>query len=515
MFCDEIDAYIAGKEGDPCALADRAAITFTDAWKIKCSTTTLTNFSRVYDGFKRGDQQLFFIPCPCCGGFQDLKTEQLKFSFTPEEHARFDCNPNDYTWQTFADAKKQEGLIRETKRAMYVCEHCHRGWTDTQRIQSYMSGDARNPPVIVKGKELRADWRATAPFNGIRSKALNGMYITIGLKKDYVSYLQQFAEQFMAACEGGRETLMVWCNIFANKPFEDEAEITDWQVLKKRAEDYTVPVQVCWIAFGADVHPDRFELVFVGWGDRQEQWVLDRKVIMGDFDMPEMQDRVWDYLSNKKFAHPILGDMEWKAGAIDSGHQTKVQAVFKFAAQHAMRSVWSCKGFDEALGAVYERKKERVHAGIRFNFNVDYLKNQIFDRLRNTEPGANYIHFHARLDNDFFQQLCSERKVTVKQANGGFKTQWVKPTSSTRNEVLDCMVYCQGVYEVCREGEVIARTWKKIQEKLREQNIPDPVAKREVYMVPAEKKIPELQPPPVVRRPARRRIRIANPFGHW
>jgi phage terminase large subunit GpA-like protein len=553
VFCDEIDAYIAGKEGDPCALADRAAITFTDAWKIKCSTTTLANFSRIHAGFLRGDQQYYFLPCPCCGEFQWLKDERMKFSFTPEEYERFnyeskknECGTMDNPGPTEANAKsvesnperqidsglrrlsqRAEGVlfpnnytwetgnfpIRDTKRCIYICEHCQRGWTDTQRIQSYMSGHPDNPPVMVNGKSLRAEWRATAPFNGIRSRALSGMYITIGLKKDYVSYLHQFAEQFLEAAAGGRETLMVWTNIFANRPFEDASERADWKTLSERVEDYTVPPQVCWIAFGADVHPDRVEVIFYGWGDKQECWLLDHHVINGDFDLPEMQERVWDYLSNKKFEHPILGLMRWSAGAIDSGKQTKVQAVYKFAAKHSFSNVWSCKGFDDALGAIYERKKEKVYGGIRYNFNVDYLKNLIFDRLRNKEPGANYIHFSKSCDANFFSQLCSERRIVIKNPKGGFKTQWAKLTSATRNEVLDMTVYAFGVFEVCRQVEWIARKWKEIAPQVKE--IPAPVKEREIYSGPASEKLPELKERALVRAPVQqsRRVRVRSPFG--
>jgi phage terminase large subunit GpA-like protein len=468
IFQDEVDSYISIKEGDPCALADRAAITFADAWKLKCSTPTLKDYSKIDEGYQRGDKQKYFLPCPVCGHFQDLKFERVKFTFSADEAMRLDLEPSKCKWEI------GNFPIRRTDKALYVCEKCEHGWSDRQRLQSYWSGHKDNPPVIVNGKELRAEWRATAPFTGIRSRHLSGMYLSIGLKAGMASYLQQFAEDFLEAKRGGRETMMVWWNIFRSEPFEDAHEKLDWKTIHDRAEDYIIPAQVCWIAFGMDVQQDRIEILFYGWGDGQEAWCLDHHVIYGDFDMPTMQERVWDYLSNKKFEHPVLGEMPWKAGVIDSGKQTDLQAVYQFCARHQVSNVFSCKGFDDALGSVYSRATERVYGGTRFNFNTDYLKCLIFDRLKNVETGPRYIHFRKN-EGKFFQQLCSERRVPIKQPKGGYKWQWQKHSSATRNEILDMTVYAFGIFEVSREQEWIARKWSEVKIKLRETNPPKSV----------------------------------------
>src|SRR5258706_3490926 len=70
---DEIDAYEMTAEGDPCALGDRATITFHDAVRLKSSTVTLKGMSRIEDGIERSDKQQYFLPCHACGHFQILK----------------------------------------------------------------------------------------------------------------------------------------------------------------------------------------------------------------------------------------------------------------------------------------------------------------------------------------------------------------------------------------------------------------------------------------------------------
>jgi phage terminase large subunit GpA-like protein len=269
------------------------------------------------------------------------------------------------------------------------------------------------------------------------------------------------------------------------------------------------------------------EILFYGWGEGQEAWCLSHVVFYGDFDMPSMQERVWDYLSNKRFEHPVLGPMTWSAGGMDSGHQTKVKAVYQFCARHRVSNVFSVKGFEELGGAVYERKTERVYGGTRLNLNTDYLKTLIYDRLRNVSPGPRFIHFpqerSGQFGDLFYGQLCSEKRVKKKV---GSAVKWEKHTSATRNEILDMTVYAHGIYEVCRQEEWIARKWKEVREKLQSSNSkiqyesrPTPVdeakaaVRAAVAMSGTEKKIPGVErEQPQQRRPQRRRIKINSPF---
>jgi len=552
---DEIDAYENTKEGDPCALADRAAKTFPDAIKLKSSTPTIEGFSRINDGFKSGDRQYYFLPCPHCGEFQYLKWEQLKFTFTAEEYENITQTDNNTKPEIAIGTgliiaphsaanrhgDRSPGLLRmaasaqtwnigdfpiyDTRRAIYVCEHCHRGWTDAQRLASYFSGHQDNPAVIVNGNPLRAHWRATAPFTGIRSRHLSGLYASIGLGDNYASYLHKFAEEFLEAKRKGRDSIMAWTNMFLNECYEDPHEKISWETIHDRAEDYgpELPVQVIWIAWGADVHPDRVEITHYGWGPDQEVFCLDHRVIFCDFDMPDAQKRIEDFVLNKRFQHPYLGPIAASAGAIDSGHQTKVQAVYKFTARHRLSNIFSCKGFDDALGAVSTHAKERRFGGVRLNLNTDYIKsNLIFSRLPN-KAGARCIHFPkffyaegraVKVEDGFFQQICSERRMPVRQPNGGVVWHWVKHSSSTRNEALDCMVYAFGVYEVCRQDEWIARKWKEVAKMIAEANPPAPAqdGKREIISIPEAVKQPELK---VQHVRSRRKIRIASPFNRF
>jgi phage terminase large subunit GpA-like protein len=479
---DEIDSFVPIKEGDPVALGDRAAITFPNAWKGKSSTPTLAGISKIETGFKRGDQQRYFVPCVHCGAFQWLKTEQLKFSFTAEE-AAFAGPPGERTWEigTFP--------LIDTARALYVCEECHRGWTDFQRVQAIQSGHESNP--AVNGK--RAQWRATAPFAGIRSRAMNGMYQTMGLKPGFANYLQQFAEDFLAAKRGGRETLMVWTNLFKAETFEETTEKVDWQLIRDRAEVYPaeLPDQALWLVASGDVQRDRVEILILGFGEGQECWALDYHVVYGDFDNEETQKSVVSYVLNRRFTHSVLGEVKVKAFALDSGHQTKVHAVYKVCSEHTLENFWAVKGSAQQMVGIFAPFKDRRYRCKGFTLNTDLLKSMIFDRLRMAEPGDRYIHFPKckmmegsdpagislapdqpsqwkRFDAAFYQQLCSERRFAERDKKTGQVSYiWKKISQSARNEVLDLMVYAFGAFEICRPEVEISRTWKEIGQNIR------------------------------------------------
>lgn len=504
---DEIDAYEATKEGDPIKLGDRAAKTFSNTTKVRMSTPTLAGFSRINDGFKSGDMQYYHLPCPCCGELQWLKTEQMKFSFTDEESARLsapDYHPNNHEWEI------GEFSIKNTEAAIYICEHCRHGWTDQQRLDSYFSGHTDNPPIVVNGNELRATWLATSPFKGIRSRHLSGMYASIGLEPSYKNYLHMFSEQFLEAVKGGREKLMTWTNMFKNEPFEDEAEKVDWASLRDRAEDYgtQMPMQSVLNSASMDVQSDRVEILSVSWGDGQECWVMDYKVIYGDFDMPEMQERVADFLLNKRFTHKIMGEVGYEFVAIDTGHQTKVKAVFKFCRKHILRNFWGVKGFDNTLGSIFSTRKEQAFKINVFNLNVDYLKTLVYGNLRNSESGPNYIHFpkHPEFNEKFFVGVCSEKRFATKKPNGGVVFHWKKfGEGSKANEPLDLIVYNFGGYEVLRKAgkvEWIARKVKEVLAKDTGEEVAKVNAPKEYILnPPTEAKQPELKQETPTRKP--------------
>lgn len=476
---DEIDDFETTGQGDSMELADLRAATFADAFKLKSSTPTNAGESRIESKFEASDKQHFFLPCLCCGKFMALELKHLKFSFSAAELARFDLpnfQPRDFKW----DVAARE--IRDAEKTIIVCEHCSGGWSDVDRIAAIRSRHPNNPPVVVNGVELRAEWRATAPKTKIKGRRLNGFYRLIGKRKAFKNYLHWFAELFLTAKKGGVEKLRVWTNTFEARPFEAPAEKLDWNPIHQRAEEYAsevLPEQVCLLVAGVDIQPDRVEILTLGFGDGEECWALAYDVVWGRFDLAEHQERVNEVLL-RKFKHPILGELSIAAVGMDTGHQTRVKEAYQFARRHAARNVWAMKGSAHSMATVYSFTENKVFRIKLYSLNTDFLKTTIYDRLKNEEAGPRYIHFPqskaggtANFDEKFYRMLCSEKRKS-KKVGGETVYFWDKITA--RNEVLDMMVYAFAAFDILKPQGYIARQWTKILAELKKREPVIPAA---------------------------------------
>lgn len=479
---EEIDADDISPEGDAVSLADKRAENFYNAVKLKTSSPSMKGQSRIEEIYDRSDKRKWFVPCAKCGESFTMTREHIRFSFATHEPRR-DKSP------------RGKGNIRDTANAVLVCPSCEWELSDYDRIA-----------MIHAGK-----WQATAEWKGILGRHLNGMHRIIGKKGAFKSYLHEFSENWLDAKHGGRETIRVHVNTFDAEAFHDPFDQLEWHPLQKRAEDYSpaeLPAEVCCLTAGIDVHPDRVEINVIGWGEGEEMWEIDYKVVYGDFDNPEMQGRVDDELV-KTWAHPILGPLKLIAACVDSGHQTKVKAVYRFCRQHRSRNVWAVKGMSAPHASIYTEAREKRFGIIRYSINTDVLKTTIYDRLKNQELGPRYIHFPKEFnaqDRDqrkgtssfgakFYKQLCSEKRVAKKVGNQ-VTYEWQK--EETRNEVLDTAVYAMAAYEIVKPAGFIARTWKQIQGQVAQLvERPVVVIQKTSTVIPVDQK---QNPPTPVRR---------------
>ena len=488
---DEIDDFEVTPQGDSMALADMRAATFHNAVKLKSSTPTHKGSSRIESKFDQSDKQRFFVPCPACGHMQHLRWEQFKFSFAKEELDALTAH---------GESKRPvfragEGEFRDTSRAVYVCEKCNAGWSDQERIQ------AINDP--------RAQWQATAPFTGIRGRHLNGLYRLIGRKTAFKSYHHEFAEDHLKAKHGGRETLMVWINTFLAETFADATKQLEWHPLMERAEEYgpELPEPVVLLLAGIDVQDDRVEIGVFGWGDEEECWCIANHVVYGDFDRPEVQQQVDDYLQTR-WKHPSGVLLDITATAIDSGHKTK--AVYRFCKQRASRRVWAVKGSNQAHAPLITPSAKKHYGITLFSVGTDTAKDAIFSRLELVDAGPRCIHFpksvitieedgrkrevRTGFDEKYYKQLCSEGIVDTFE-RGVYRRKYVK--KQARNEALDKMVYGLAAYDILRPNipRLRANTIGKVK--------PQP---KEYVLKPPEETLnvkPETNIPPSLPRPQR------------
>lgn len=395
VILDEIDAMEDTKEGDPISLADKRAETFEDAVKLRSSTPTIKGMSRIESIWERSDKQRWFVPCHACGQFQHLQWAQVKWL---DDESTCD--------------------------AWYECEHCQEHWTDSQRIESIHRGE----------------WRATAPFKGVRGRHLNGIYRLMGKKRAFKSYLHEFAEQFIEAKRKGKRSLMVWVNTFLAETWEDETEKVEKDALLKRRESYKqLPAESLVITAGCDVQSDRIEIETAAWGEGEESWGVKYHVIPGRYDNPATWGKVDEFL-NRKFKREDGVQLPITAAFIDSG--AFQDHVLRYTKRLFHRNVIASKGENTVgkgvLSAVSRNNKLKA---AQYRIGTDTAKGIIMSRLKQDEFGPGYMHYtddpEAGFNENYFSMLTAEES-RGHVVRGFIRREWIK--TRARNEALDCRV---------------------------------------------------------------------------
>jgi len=237
VLCDEVDRYppSAGTEGDPVSLARKRATTFWNRKVILTSTPTGAGTSRIEAEFEQSDKRYFMVPCPHCEASQRLLWGNVK-------------------WLKGEDGES----LPDT--AAYHCGECGALWSEAERLAAIRKGE----------------WQATADGGRIAGFHLSELYSPW-------SSIPDMARNFLAA-KKNTETLRTFVNTALGEPWEDRGEQVDQASLYSRREQYAadVPDGALILTAGIDVQRDRIEMEVVGWGEGEESWNIDYRVIFGD-----------------------------------------------------------------------------------------------------------------------------------------------------------------------------------------------------------------------------------------
>lgn len=396
--CDEIDGYDSTSEGDPIGLVWQRAATFGDNRKlILTSTPTIKGESRIEDYFEMGDQRHYFIPCHACDEYQRLIWDNV-------------------VWNTDKDG------THRPKTARYVCTHCQAEINDSQKVIALQSGE----------------WRASQEFNGHASFHLNELYSPFRRFSDIV-------ESFLEKKRTG--SLQTFINVSLAETWEDKVEKQDFSVLYNRREHYKtndigirlIPAGVKVLTAWADVQDDRLEVGVTGWGEAEQSWEIDYFILEGD---PAKQG-IWDRLADvfrRTYEGEAGGIYDIKLCGVDSGgHYTS--EVYKFCKKFGAFNCIPTKGASQKAKAIVTLPRKSNEFGVYLTYvGTDTAKELIYQRYKNVEPGAGYMHFPVAdfTDEEYFKQATAEyRKIKFKDGHRHYV--WEK-SSSQRNEVLDTKV---------------------------------------------------------------------------
>lgn len=399
---DDLSKWTANEAGDPETQADSRSKAFAWAKILKISTPLVEPGCRISKGYARSTQEHWHVPCPHCQHMQPLEWENLLANLD-------DANCADAHFRCIACT----GRI----------DHHHKAWMNARGTWV-----AHNPGASAIGFHL---WSAYSPLES----------------------WENIARAWVAA-KGDPAALQTFFNDVLGRPYRQAAEAPPWEELRTRANNGypigIVPPGALILTIGIDSQGDRCEWQLVGWGRNRRRWVIDHGVIDGNITTDEgragldrLMEREWLDFNGRRRAVDQF--------AIDAGGHY-AQETYSWAKGHPRSRLMVVRGsrFDNAP-ALQQRKTDEVtfkgkaaRAGIKaWWVGVGGLKAALYEDLRKADPTMRgHVAFAQGLSDDFFQQLCGERRIAVQKRSGHTEYQWVKDPGQ-RVEMLDCHLYAE------------------------------------------------------------------------
>jgi len=384
LLVDEADAMAPSPEGSPLVLAERRTLSFSDRKIVVGSTPLNAETSNVLKAYARSDQRIYEVPCPSCGAYTELLWRHIEWEADRPETAAFRC------------------------------PHCNELIDERHKVE-----------MVAAGR-----WRAMAPdvvgHAGFKLNALVSLLANAAWGK--------LAEEFIRA-KADTDDLKAFTNTILAEGWQDEGEELDEIDVASRATKFTagtIPVDVLTVTAGADIQDDRAEISYCGWSRDEVCFVLDHVVVYGDPAKQSFWQDVDDALKIK-WRHPWGGTLSVDATCVDSGGHFTDQ-VYSFCFPRSSRRVMAIKGQDGSRQTIVA-SKSKTRGGRLFLVGVDPIKTQLINRLTQGQS----IKFSEALESEYFEQLCSERRI-VRYSRGQPTIRFERKTGY-KAEALDCWVY--------------------------------------------------------------------------
>lgn len=395
---DDLSKWEMNNAGDPEGQADSRSEAFEWAKVLKNSTPLLKG-CRISRNYALSTQERYHLPCPHCEHMQPLEWENLLANIDEDD----------------------------PDSAFFTCPAC--GGV----IENHHLGEMKR-----RGKWVAENPAATAV----------GFYLWSAYS--HLSSWRRIREKWLRA-KGDPKSEQTFLNDTVGMPYEAAGESPPWEEIKARADATghqrgVIPPGGLLLTYGLDCQSDRVEWHLRAYGKDLRCWSIDYGVIDGHISEAEamkaldkLVDRTWpDCFGNRRAANLL---------AIDGNAWT--EDVFSWVKKHPSSRVIMVRGVASDQAPMLARiKRERTNAGDLkkyarrfFNVGVSPLKMSLYKNLTKTDPlQRGYTCFPKQMDDDFYQQLCAERREARRRRDGSVEYRWTKDAAQ-RNEVLDTALY--------------------------------------------------------------------------
>ncbi len=447
---DDLAKWENNEAGDPESQADSRSQAYEWGAKIfKVSTPMVEGACRITRAYQRSDQRVYEVPCPECGHYHALEWDNLKKSI-------------------------YEGM--DPAAAHFHCPEC--GGIIEHHHKSEM---------VARGR-----WKAENPASSVA-----GFYIWSAYSP-LISWARIATEYLKAKDEPEAE--QNFYNDIVGKAYEMKGDAPPWKDIRDRARssDYVageIPLGAVLYTYGLDCQADRIEWILKGWGPNLRRWTIQQGVIDGHISEDRARAEL-DALVRRKwrnsFGREFMADML----AIDGNYDTN--DVMDWAKRWPENKVIVTRGANQHHAPpLVPVKRERWNSGkIRPNqkrfwhVGVSGLKASLFKHLERNDPlDRGFCGYPNDLDDEYYIQLCSERRILHKLKSGFHELKWVK-LPGIRNEVLDMEVYAEAAARRLGWHDSSDDQWESL---MQERETPPPdgqgdLLDRTVSPMPAKKK---------------------------
>lgn len=374
--------------------------------------------------------------------------------------------------------------LSEPCNIRYACEHC----------------GCEHDQVDERKLKRSGRWVCTNP--GKRSGRRKGYWLNqFGVLR--VSWLSTIIEWLEG--QDDVEKLQATINTVLAETWTGTGEKLEWEQLYERREAYPtnaegerlIPASVVLLVLVVDTQDDRLEWEVIGYeADGRTTWSIERGVLVGDPDEPEVWDAL-DDIRSQSWPHESGGELILAGTGIDSrGHKT--QAVYAYCNRKGERNCFALVGEGGWDKAVFTRTRVKLRGGgtgKAWRVGVDPIKSRTHKLLTKGSREAGRCHWPLPIageesdhyfDEEYFQQLCAESLETRKLK--GFEIQeWNK--NRPRNEAFDLRNYAYAVLRILRPDFAKYETRAKLAQKAKPRTTAVPVPT--TGPVPVESKSPQ------------------------
>ncbi len=431
VYADEIDRFKSDldNEGSALKMISNRNESYYDGTFFMGSTPTIKGHSLIEQQYFLGDMNRRFVMCLKCKTLQIIvfgniiipQTTRAGVKHWNTKDAYLRCINCDYKIP-HSDLRKMdaEGVWRQTQK-FYCCNE----WQNPLKNKTWTD----------KGEAICKKCKKLAEYN-LQDRIKRSYHIWAAYSQQPKSTWEHLANEFVEARDD-KNKMKTFVNTWLGETFEDyKVTITSNKIMEKIEAYTTAPKDTKIILITVDVQKDRLEYLITAWLSGEVSYNLRNGVIQGD---PSLSNNVWEEL-NKIFITPIETEDRRKVkifkGFIDmAGGAT--EAVKRFVKKNTN---WiMLKGDSNEV----KEDDTRAVSYLKYTSDRDYLimwvatnkaKDIVFERIE-----QNIIHHNLNFDEEWFEQITSEKKVLKQNKQGKLQYFYVKVRE--RNEALDLIVY--------------------------------------------------------------------------